>query len=176
LEVPEAWLRDEFILTTGVDVRKLMDHLVEVLTGIRMENAAIETRRKEIRAALGDDHAVIREEDACRDSKGNPIEPLTVPLVTRRNLKHAIIPVYHWGVGGDRSKGFLHLTFSAGNDMPGRTAAVRRNAAEVLGNEIDKFVGDLPHLESVTVHVKDIDRDRGYSTTAERRKKREAPK
>jgi 5-carboxymethyl-2-hydroxymuconate isomerase len=84
------------------------------------------------------------------------------------------MPVYHWGVGGDRSKGFLHLTFAAGNDTPGRTAAVRRNAAEVLGDAIDDFVGDLGGLESVTVHVQDIDRDRGYTTTASRRKRRAA--
>ena len=31
----------------------------------------------------------------------------------------------------------------------------------------------MPHLESVTVHVKDIERDRGYFTTAERKKKRQ---
>jgi hypothetical protein len=173
LEVPEEWLREDFVRATGVDVRKLMDRLVEVLTSIQMENAAIEARRKEIRVLLGDPNAVVREEDARVDKEGHSIEPVTVPLVTRKNLKHAIIPVAYWGVGGDRSKGFLHLTFSAGNDMPGRTAAVRRNAAEVLGNEIDKFVGELANLESVTVHVKDIDRDRGYSTTAERRKKRE---
>ena len=34
-------------------------------------------------------------------------------------------------------------------------------------------VGDLPALESATVHVVDIVRERGYSTTAERKKKRE---
>src|SRR5688572_22366602 len=103
LEVPEAWLRNEFIEATGVDVRKLLDHLVDVVTSIRMENAAIETRRNEIRAALGEPHAVISDEDARRDGKGNPIEPATVPLVNRKNLKHALLPVYHWGVGGDRS-------------------------------------------------------------------------
>jgi hypothetical protein len=48
-------------------------------------------------------------------------------------------------------------------------------AAQILGQEIDKFVGDLPGLASVTVHVQDIDRDRGYSTTAERRKQRQSP-
>jgi hypothetical protein len=47
-------------------------------------------------------------------------------------------------------------------------------AAAVLGEEIDRFVGDLPGLASVTVHVQDIDRDRGYSTTAERKKRRQA--
>lgn len=95
-----------------------------------------------------------------------------VPLINRKNLKHALVPVYHWGVGGDHSMGFLHLTLAAGNDTPGRTAAVRRNAAEVLGDAIDAFVGDLPGLGSVTVHVQDIDRDRGYTTTASRKKKR----
>jgi hypothetical protein len=45
-------------------------------------------------------------------------------------------------------------------------------AAHVLGDEVDRFVGDLPGLASVTVHVQDIDRDRGYSTTAERKKRR----
>ena len=96
----------------------------------------------------------------------------TVPLINRNNLKHALMPVYHWGVGGDRSKGFLHLTFAAGNDTPGRTARVRRDTAEALGDAIDDFVGDLAGLGSVTVHVQDIDRDRGYTTTASRRKRR----
>jgi len=45
---------------------------------------------------------------------------------------------------------------------------------ELLGDEIDRFVGDLPGLTSVTVHVQNIDRDRGYSTTAERNKRRSA--
>jgi hypothetical protein len=73
-------------------------------------------------------------------------------------------------VGGDSSKRFLHVTLAAGNDTPGRTAEVRFRAAEVLGNVIDEFTSGLPGLASVTVHVQDIDRSRGYSTTAERRK------
>jgi len=92
--------------------------------------------------------------------------------INLNNLKHAIIPVAHAHVGGDATKRFLHCTLSAGNDTPGRTAEVRVRAARTLGDEIDKFVGDLPGLASVTVHVQDIDRDRGYSTTAERKKAR----
>jgi hypothetical protein len=95
-----------------------------------------------------------------------------VPFINLSNLKHAIVPLHNAHVAGDPSKRFLHVTLSAGNDTPGRTAAVRRRVAETLGDEIDKFVGDLKGLASVTAHVLDIDRDRGYSTTAERRKKR----
>jgi len=95
-----------------------------------------------------------------------------VPMINLSNLKHAIVPLTHAHVGGDESKRFLHCTLAAGNDTPGRTADVRVRAAQALGNEIDKFVGDLPGLASVTVHVQDIDRDRGYSTTAERKKAR----
>jgi 5-carboxymethyl-2-hydroxymuconate isomerase len=103
----------------------------------------------------------------------NPAAPDdTVPMINLTNLKHAIVPLQHAHVGGDTSKRFLHVTLSAGNDTPGRTAEVRRRAAEHLGNEIDEAVGNLPGLASVTVHVQDIDRDRGYSTTAERKKKR----
>jgi hypothetical protein len=103
----------------------------------------------------------------------NPSAPDdTVPMINLTNLKHAIVPLQHAHVGGDTSKRFLHVTLSAGNDTPGRTADVRRRAAEHLGNEIDEAVGNLPGLASVTVHVQDIDRDRGYSTTAERKKKR----
>src|SRR5882672_2046224 len=103
----------------------------------------------------------------------NPAAPDdTVPMINLNNLKHAIVPLQHAHVGGDSSKRFLHVTLSAGNDTPGRTAEVRRRAAEHLGNEIDEAVGNLPGLASVTVHVQDIDRDRGYSTTAERKKKR----
>jgi len=146
LYVPEEWLREDFTRATGFDARKLLDHLVQVVAGLRMENPA--------RAA------------------GNPDAPEMAPMINLSNLKHAIVPLYHAHVGGDESKGFLHATLAAGNDTPGRTAAVRRRAAQVLGDEIDKFVGDLPGLNSVTVHVQDIDRDRGYSTTAERKKAR----
>jgi hypothetical protein len=98
--------------------------------------------------------------------------PNDVPMINLHNLKHAIVPLSHAHVGGDRTQRFLHCTLAAGNDTPGRTAEVRVRAAKTLGDEIDKFVGDLPGLASVTVHVQDIDRDRGYSTTAERKKAR----
>ncbi len=104
----------------------------------------------------------------------NPKAPGTeVPMINLSNLKHAIIPLTDAHVGGDGAKRFLHCTLAAGNDTPGRTADVRVRAAQTLGHEIDAFVGDLPGLASVTVHVQDIDRDRGYSTTAERKKGRE---
>jgi hypothetical protein len=94
---------------------------------------------------------------------------LEVPMIQLRNLKHAIIPVYGAGVGGDTSQQFLHITLAAGNDTPGRTAKVRYRAAEALGRVADEFTAGLPGLVSTTVHVQDIDRSRGYSTTAERR-------
>jgi 5-carboxymethyl-2-hydroxymuconate isomerase len=94
------------------------------------------------------------------------------PFINLSNLKHAIVPLHYAHVAGDPSKRFLHVTLSAGNDTPGRTAAVRRRVAQTLGDEVDNFVSGLQGLASVTVHVKDIDRDRGYSTTAERRKRR----
>ena len=154
LQVPEEWLRDEFTRETGFSAPKLLDHLVEVVCGLQMEDIAAPDERSDEPAS----------------------EPVMRSLINRKNLKHALIPVYHSGVAGDLSKGFLPATFSAGNDTPGRTPEVRRNAAEVIGNEIDEFVGDLPGLESVTVHVQDIDRDRGYTTTASRKKKRDQPK
>ncbi len=92
-----------------------------------------------------------------------------VPMIRLSNLKHSIIPVYSAGVGGDASTRFLHITLAAGNDTPGRTAAARCRAAEALGNVADQFTAGLPGLASVTVHVQDIDRSRGYSTTTERR-------
>jgi hypothetical protein len=176
LEVPREWLDEDFVRETGFDARALLDHLVEVVASLRMENAAIEARRQEIRALGGNPDAVVSDEEAQSDVTGKPIEPVEVPLINRSNLKHALVPVVDSGVGGDHSRGFLHLTFSAGNDKPGRTAAVRRRAAETLGHAIDRFVGDLDNLGSVTVHVLDINRDRGYSTTAERRKQREEAK
>lgn len=94
-----------------------------------------------------------------------------VPMINLANLKHAIVPVYCAGVGGDASKRFLHVILAAGNDSPGRTAEVRCHAAEALGDVVDDFTRGLPGLASVTVHVQDIDRSRGYSTTAERKKK-----
>jgi len=142
LYVPEEWLREDFQRTTGFDAKRLLDHLVQVVASLRMESPAADSPAKE------------------------------VPVINLSNLKHAIVPLAHAHVGGDPSQRFLHVTLAAGNDTPGRTANVRVNAARVLGDEVDKFVGDLPGLTSVTVHVQDIDRDRGYSTTAERRKRR----
>jgi hypothetical protein len=144
LYVPEEWLREDFRLATGFDAKQLLDRLVQVVAALRMENPAIEPRTADA--------------------------PDTVPMINLSNLKHAIVPLYYAHVGGDPSKRFLHATLAAGNDTPGRTAAVRRQAAQALGDEIDRFTGALPGLNSVTVHVQDIDRDRGYSTTAERKK------
>lgn len=147
LHVPEEWLREDFRAASGFDAKKLLDHLVQVVAGLRMENPA-------------------------RDDKGNATGPDLVPMINLKNLKHAIVPLTYAHVAGDSAQRFLHVTLAAGNDTPGRTAEVRRRAAQILGDEIDKFVGDLPGLTSVTVHVQDIDRDRGYSTTAERKKAR----
>jgi hypothetical protein len=140
LEVAEEWLRDDFRVASGFDAKKLLDHLVQVVAGLRMENPANESEQ--------------------------------VPFINLSNLKHAIVPLHYAHVAGDPSKRFLHVTLSAGNDTPGRTAAVRRRVAQTLGDEVDKFIGDLKGIASVTAHVLDIDRDRGYSTTAERRKAR----
>ena len=142
LEVAEEWLREDFKAATGFDAKKLLDHLVNVVAGLRMENP---------------DPAVSQQ----------------VPFINLSNLKHAIVPLHYAHVAGDHSKRFLHITLSAGNDTPGRSAAVRRRVAQTLGDEVDGFVSGLDGVASITVHVKDIDRDRGYSTTAERRKKRD---
>ena len=115
----------------------------------------------------------VTEEEARIDANGNAISPEEVPMINLSNLKHAIVPLYHAHVGGDSSKRFLHVTLAAGNDTPGRTAAVRQRASQILGEQIDKFVGDLPGLVSVTSLVQDINRDRGYSTTADRKNKRD---
>ena len=169
LQVPEEWLREEFRAATGFDAKKLLDRLVQTVAGLRMENPAIEARRKVLLER--DPNRAANDEEVRRDDQGNPI-PEMVPMINLSNLKHAIEPLYYAHVAGDPAKRFLHATLSAGNDTPGRTAAVRRRAAETLGDEIDRFAGDLPGLASVTVHVQDIDRDRGYSTTAERQKAR----
>lgn len=170
LHVPEEWLREDFQRATGFDARKLLAHLVRVVAGLRMENAAIEARRQALRAA--DPNRIITDAEARIDEKGDPITPEMVPMINLSNLKHAIVPLSEAHVAGDPEQRFLHVTLSAGNDTPGRTAAVRRRAAKVLGDEVDQFAGNLPGLTSVTVHVQDIDRDRGYSTTAERKKAR----
>ncbi len=136
------WLSEDFRIATDFDARKLLGVLLQTVTDLRMENPATEKT------------------------------PPEVPMINLGNLKHAIIPVHSAGVGGDASKGFLHVTLAVGNDTPGRTAEVRSRAAEVLGNVMDEFAAGLPGLGSATVHVQDIDRSRGYSTAAERRKKR----
>jgi hypothetical protein len=171
LQCPEEWLHPEFTAATGFDAKKLLDHLVQVVSGLRMPNAAIDARRKALQAS-----GVEVTEENCRiDAAGKPI-PDVVPLINLINLKHAIQPLYYAHTAGDPNKRFLHVTLAAGNDTPGRTAAVRSHAAETIGMEIDKFIGDLPGVASVTVWVQDIDRDRGYTTTAERKKKREQAK
>ena len=174
LQVPEEWLRDEFKASTGFDAKKLLDHLVETVANLRMENHAIELRRQELRAS----GAEVTEEASKIDAQGKPITPEMVPMINLSNLKHAIMPMYYAHVAGDPSKRFIHVTLAAGNDTPGRTAAVRRRAADTLGEEVDKFVAGIPGLglASVTAHVQDIDRDRGYTTTAERKKRREQAK
>ncbi len=127
-------------------VHKLLDHLVETVAAMRMESAA------------------------------KPGE--MVPLINKVNLKHAIVPLHYAHVAGDMGKRFIHVTLAAGNDTPGRTAEVRSGAATKLGNEIDAYVAKMPEIAgviaSITVWVQDIDRDRGYTTTAERKKAREA--
>ena len=127
-------------------VHKLLDHLVETVAAMRMESVA------------------------------KPGE--MVPLINKSNLKHAIVPLHYAHVSGDLNKRFIHVTLAAGNDTPGRTAEVRSKAAVKLGNEIDEFIAKMPEIAavvaSVTVWVQDIDRDRGYTTTAERKKAREA--
>jgi hypothetical protein len=133
LEVPAEWLGEEFRAATGFDAGRLLQELVRVAAGLRLESGA--------------------------------------PMVNLGNLKHAIVPVHCAGVGGDFSKRFLHVTLAMGNDTPGRTAELRCHAAEALGSLVDEFTTGLPGLASVTVHVQDLDRSRGYSTTGERRKK-----
>ncbi len=169
LYVPEEWLREDFRASTGFDAKGLLDHLVKVVAGLRMENPAVEARRQELAAGGG----AVSEEQLKTKADGTPI-PAEVPFINLSNLKHAIIPLYYAHTANDPNKRFLHLTMSAGNDTPGRTAEVRRRVAHRLGDEVDAFVGAVPGLASVTAHVLDIDRDRGYSTTAERRKRREA--
>lgn len=176
LQIAEEWLREDFIAATGFDAKKLLDHLVKTVSGIRMENALIEKRREELRAASPGQPV---DEAAARiDASGKPIEPETVPFINLSNLKHGIEPLQYAHVAGDLNKRFLHVTMAAGNDTPGRTAAVRRNVALVLGNELDAYLANfsLPGLASVTTHVLDMDRDRGYTTTESRRKLREAAK
>lgn len=141
LEVPVDWLTEEFRATTGFDADKLLAALVRTVADLRMPNPAPEKL------------------------------PPEVPMINLSNLKHALIPVHNAGVGGDSSKRFLHVTLAVGNDKPGRTAEVRVHAAKVLGNLLDELTAGLPNLASATVHVQDIDRARGYSTMAERKKK-----
>jgi 5-carboxymethyl-2-hydroxymuconate isomerase len=97
----------------------------------------------------------------------------TVPVIDKKNLKHAIIPVMHAHTAGDMDQRFLHVTLAAGNDTPGRTPELRTRVATDLGELIDQYTANLSGLTSVTVWLQDIDRPRGYSTTAERKKRRE---
>ena len=106
--------------------------------------------------------------EAVRDLRMENSAGAEVPVFNLGNLKHAIIGMRSAHVGGDASKYFLHIALAAGNDTPGRTAAVRSRIARTLGDVADRYTADVPNLASVTVHVQDIDRARGYSTTAER--------
>src|SRR5947209_7480306 len=97
LEVPEEWLQEGFKHSSqGFDVKKLLDHLVKVVAGLRMPNPS--------------------------PAEGQPAE---VPFINLSNLKHAIVPLHYAHVAGDPNKRFLHVTLAAGNDTPGRTAEVR---------------------------------------------------
>lgn len=145
LQVPVEWLDHDFRSKTGFQAEKLLAVLVRTVAEFSMPNPAAEASAS---------------------------VPAHVPMITLGNLKHAILPVYFAGVGGDPLKKFLHVTLAAGNDSPGRSAEVRCQLAELLGHVMDEFTSGLPGLASVTVHVQDIDRTRGYSTAAERRKQR----
>jgi len=74
LYVPEEWLRDEFQRTTGFDAKRLLDHLVKIVAGLRMENPAVGASTRE------------------------------VPMINLSNLKHAIVPLHHAHVGGDAGR------------------------------------------------------------------------
>jgi hypothetical protein len=104
----------------------------------------------------------------------DPAKPGTmVPMINKSNLKHAIVPVRYAHMAGDMSLRFLHCTLAAGNDTPGRTAEVRMEASYQLGNAIDDYIaGKCPEVKSVTAWIQDIDRDRGYTTTQVRDKRR----
>src|SRR5579872_5630107 len=105
LYVPEEWLREEFTRTTGFDARKLLDRLVQVVAGLRMENPAIEARRQALRA--GDANRAVTDAEARIDAQGNAITPEMVPVINLSNLKHAIVPLYYAHVAGDSSQRFL---------------------------------------------------------------------
>lgn len=143
LYVPEEWLADDFRLAAGFDASVLLDLLVTAVADLRMENPGA----------------------------ASPGAAPAVPVANLHNLKHAIIGMRSAHVGGDASKYFIHVVLAIGNDTPGRTAEVRSRIARLLGEVVDRYTADLPNLASVTVHVQDIDRARGYSTTAERRNK-----
>jgi hypothetical protein len=106
----------------------------------------------------------------------DPSRPGTmVPMINKSNLKHGIIPTKYGHTAGDMGKRWIHCTLAAGNDTPGRTAEVRMEASFVLGNAIDAYIaGKCPEVTSVTAWIQDIDRDRGYTTTQVRQKRRES--
>ena len=97
-----------------------------------------------------------------------------VPMINKSNLKHAIVPLKYGHMAGDKNLRFLHCSLSAGNDTPGRTAEVRMEASYQLGDAIDAYIeGKCPEVKSVTAWIQDIDRDRGYTTTQVRKKRRD---
>src|SRR5262249_5121191 len=82
LQVPEEWLREEFTASTGFDAKKLLDHLVQVVAGLRMPNPAL------------------ADAQASTDAQGKPVPP-EVPFINLRNLKHGIEPLYYAHVAGE---------------------------------------------------------------------------
>ena len=141
LYVPEEWLREDFRRDTGFDAVALLDRLVQAVANFRMENPA-------------------RADGA----------PDTVPMINLSNLKHASCRSSTRMSAGTRRSDFC--------TSRSRPATTRRDARPPCGGgrrnisvtRSTRLVGNLPGLASVTVHVQDIDRDRGYSTTAERKK------
>ena len=98
-----------------------------------------------------------------------------VPMINKSNLKHAIVPLKYANMAGDKKQRFLHCSLAAGNDTPGRTAEVRMEASYQLGDAIDAYIeSKCPEVKSVTAWIQDIDRDRGYTTTQVRKKRRDA--
>jgi hypothetical protein len=146
LEVPEEMLEGEYRQRTGFDAWELLNILIDTVANYKMED---------------------------------PAKPgAMVPMINKSNLKHAIVPLRYahtaGHIHGETQQRFLHCSLAAGNDTPGRTAAVRMEASYVLGDAIDAYIaGKCPEVTSVTAWIQDIDRDRGYTTTQVRKKRRE---
>jgi len=145
LEIPEEWLADEFKKSSGLDVKKLLDHLVETVANLRMPSAANPSEMVPFINKINLKHGIV------------PLHYAHVAGDPAKRFLHVTLAAGN-DTAGRTPEVRSHAAVTLGNEIDKFIAAFPAIASTVA---------------SVTVWVQDIDRGRGYTTTGERKKARQ---